>query len=30
MADLTPIEKLAVLLFTTYQFKSAEICRGTE
>jgi hypothetical protein len=27
---LTPIEKLAVLLFTTYQFKSGEICRGTE
>ena len=30
MADLTPIEKLAVLLFTTYQFKSGEIYRGTE
>ena len=27
---LTPIEKLAVLLFTTYQFKSGEIYRGTE
>jgi hypothetical protein len=30
MAALTPIEKLAVLLFTTYQFKSGEIYRGTE